>query len=51
MATIRWNITDRMTGKVITIAQPTTDGECNTLKVGIKALSRLSVRGGSLYEG
>lgn len=51
MATIRWNITDRMTGKVITIAQPTTDGERSSLKVGIKALSRLSVRGASLYEG
>lgn len=51
MNSIRWVITDRMTGKTITIAQPTTDGERNTLKVGIKAFSRLSVRGASLYEG
>lgn len=51
MNAIRWTIQDRASKRSVTIAQPTTDGERNTLKLGIKALSRLSVRGASLYEG
>ena len=51
MNAIRWTIQDRASKRSVTVAHPITDGERSSLKVGIKALSRLSVRGASLYEG
>ena len=47
---IRWTITDRSTGAVITAGQPRTQSERGQLKVLIKQTSRLGMRRAALCD-
>ena len=50
---IRWIIKDRATGETVTVSHPgkhDKQGQSD-LSTAIKNMSRLSMRGGSLYEG
>lgn len=48
MNTTRFVITDRATGNKITVGRPMNAAEDQKLRVGIRNLSKLGVRGGCL---